>query len=98
MKCLQVCMASAHHTLNRNLMFVREVNLKTGNKVNVGRIEVKNYRHRTWTHLCWSYSSLTRESKYYQDGVIFGVDQFNGVSPCCTCSVCLCYGLFLFCC
>ena len=34
----------------------------------------------------------------YSINLCHGVDPFNGVSPCCTCSVCLCYGLFLFCC
>ena len=77
MDCLQVCMAPAHHTLNRNLMFVREVNLKTGNKVDVGRIEVKNYRHRTWTHVCWSYSAQTGESRCYHDGKILNTEQLN---------------------
>ena len=77
MECLQVCMASDHLTLNRNLMFVREVNLKTGHTVDVGRIEVKNYRHRTWTHLCWSYSAQTGESRYYHDGKILDTEQLD---------------------
>ena len=74
MKCLQVCMASAYHTFNRNLFFVREID---HNNTNMNRIELKYYRHRTWTHLCWSYSARTGKHKYYQDGAVFGIEQFN---------------------
>ena len=77
MECLQVCMKSAYHTMNRNLSFERGIKLRHQDKVDYKNIELKYYHHRTWTHLCWSYSSLTGNSKYYHDGVVFGVERFN---------------------
>ena len=53
------------------------MNLNTQNKVNVRRIELNNYRHRTWTHLCWSYSAHTGESKYYHNGAILDTEHLN---------------------
>ena len=77
MDCLQVCMDSAIYTLNRNLVFERGIKLKNHDKVNNKRIELNNYRHRTWTHLCWSFSSQSGKSKYYHDGIMFSIEEFN---------------------
>ena len=77
MECLEVCMLAVHRTLNRNLFFNREIKLNRHGNVDVKRIKLENYRHRTWTHLCWSFSALTGESKYYHDGQAFGNERFN---------------------
>ena len=31
-----------------------------------------NFKHRTWNHFCWSYASLTGESRIYSNGVLQG--------------------------
>ena len=36
--------------------------------------KLNHYQQRTWTHLCWSFSSDTGVSKYYQNGKNFGID------------------------
>ena len=77
MKCLQVCLVSARHTLSRNLMFQREMDLRNYSRVNRKSIELKDYRHRTWTHLCWSYSAQSGESKYYHDDVVLETEQLS---------------------
>ena len=77
MECLEVCMLSVYHKLSRNLYFHREIKLKSDDNVDVKKIELRYYRHRTWTHLCWSFSALTGEGKYYHDGTVFGIEKFD---------------------
>ena len=77
MECMEVCMLAEYNTLKRNLVFHREINLNDYDNVDVKRIELKYYHHRTWTHLCWSFSALTGEAKYYHDGTVFSTEQFN---------------------
>ena len=76
-KCLQVSMLSANFNLGRTLLFQIEMTLSNYENIINRQIELKTYRHRTWTHLCWSFSARTGKSKYYQDGVVLGVEQFN---------------------
>ena len=80
MDCLQVCMDSAFYTLNRNLVFERGIKLNNHDKGNNKQIELNSYRHRTWTHLCWSFSAQSGESKYYQDGTMFSIEELNVTS------------------
>ena len=72
MGCLQACLHAAYHTLNRNLLFERAIKLSNRDKHNSKKIELNNFRHRTWTHLCWSFSAITGESKYYHGGNVTG--------------------------
>ena len=76
-KCLQVYMESASDNLGRTLLFAIQMPLRNYENIINRKIELKNYRHRTWTHLCWSFSARTGESRYYHDGVVFGVERFN---------------------
>lgn len=32
----------------------------------------ERYKHRSWNHFCWSYSSMTGENKFYHNGHIIG--------------------------
>ena len=80
MECLQVCMIAVRRTLNRNLQISRTIKLNGYDNVNSKKIELKYYRHRTWTHLCWSFSAITGESKYYHDGNVVGIEQLNVTS------------------
>ena len=63
MKCLEVSLQSANLNLGRNLIFQIEMTLRNYENASSRKIELKNYRHRTWTHLCWSFSARTGESK-----------------------------------
>ena len=43
--------------------------------------EVNNYQHRSWNHICWSYSSITQTSKLYFNGKFIKVANIsNGPS------------------
>ena len=77
MICLQVCMKAAYHTSNRNLIFGSGMKVGNNDDADWRWVELKYYRHRTWTHLCWSYSAHTGKSKYYHDGTVFGIEYFN---------------------
>ena len=77
MECLQVCMISVLRTYHRNLIFDKGIRFKNKHNNNLKNMELKYYRHRTWTHLCWSYSAQSGESRYYHDGAVFGIEQFN---------------------
>ena len=35
-------------------------------------INIVNYRHRTWNHICWSYSTKTKTNKFYYNGKLIG--------------------------
>ena len=70
-------MHAAYHTLNRDLLFERAIKLSNRDKINSRKIELNNFRHRTWTHLCWSFSAITGESKFYHDGKVFEKEQLN---------------------
>ena len=42
------------------------------------------YKHRTWNHFCWIYSSNNGESKFYHNGVLVGmktITALNDVYP-----------------
>ena len=77
MICSQVCMKAAYYTSNRNLIFGSGIKVGNNDDADWIWVELKHYRHRTWTHLCWSYSAHTGESKYYHDGIIFGIEYLN---------------------
>ena len=38
------------------------------------RLNIENYRHRTWNHICWSYSSYTKTNTLYYNGKKVGVE------------------------
>ena len=53
-----------------------------------GKFEVSvyttKYRHRSWNHFCWSYSSLTGESRFYHNGFFVGnrtIEVIDGKYP-----------------
>ena len=74
MECLQVCMKGHTHTAFRDLEIQGEIKLRNFDDVMFLPQKLNNYQHRTWTHLCWSFSSNTGESKYYHNGEIVSID------------------------
>ena len=77
MKCLQICLQGVYTTANRNLRIIGELPLQSYNGIVAIKRQLKNYRHRTWTHLCWSFSAITGMSKFYHDGILLGIDKVN---------------------
>ena len=37
------------------------------------KADVTGYRHRSWNHICWSYSTITKTSKFYFNGDVIKV-------------------------
>ena len=77
MKCLQICLQGVYETMNRNLYIIGELPLQSYDGIVLIKRQLKNYRHRTWTHLCWSFSAITGISKFYHDGILLGIDKVN---------------------
>ena len=45
-------------------------------------VPVNSFRHRTWNHICWSYSGRTKRSKFYYNGRMVADEQIdNGSIP-----------------
>ena len=40
-------------------------------------VEIPNYRHKTWNHFCWQYSSLTGNSTFYYNGKQVGISHLE---------------------
>ena len=77
MECLQACMKGVMHTAYRDLEFQGEIKLKKYDDLVSLRRKLKYYQHRTWNHLCWSFSSHTGKNRYYQNGEILSTDILN---------------------
>ena len=65
MKCLKFCLLGIRETANRNLLVEGYIPLKT---IQFVTVPLKSYLHRTWTHLCWSFSAISGISKFYHNG------------------------------
>ena len=74
MECLQVCLGSIDGTLGRKVFIAGYIPLETYSTVSK---VLTSYRHRTWTHLCWSFSAVTGKSEFFHDGVSLGKDYLN---------------------
>ena len=35
-------------------------------------VNIENYRHRTWNHICWTYSTMKKENRFYYNGNLIG--------------------------
>ena len=75
MECLEVCLASIENTANRNLRILGWMPLKNS----IARVSkvLRSYRHRSWTHICWTFSAITGISRFYHDGILLGTDRLN---------------------
>ena len=67
-ECLQVCLEGVAHTANRDLEFNGEIKLRNYDCVKIMRTKLNHYQHITWSHLCWSFSSITGIIKFHQNG------------------------------
>ena len=74
MECLQVCLGSIDGTLGRNVFIAGYIPLEAYSTVSK---VLTSYRHRTWTHLCWSFSAVTGTSEFFHDGFPLGKHYLN---------------------
>ena len=77
MRCLQAFMTGNLQTANRDLVFQVEIPLKNSQKFKNIKMNVKFFRHRTWTHFCWIFSGITGISKLYYDGILLQTEKIN---------------------
>ena len=63
MECLQAFLRPTDDKLGRTLIYELHINLFNYDESIHKRKEIVKYRHRTWVHLCWSFSARTGESK-----------------------------------
>ena len=61
MECVQMSLHGVVDTANRNLEIHAHMSHWT-------IIALESFHHRTWNHLCWSFSVLTGNSTFYHNG------------------------------
>ena len=70
MKCLQLCLYEMQDTANRDLQLKAWIPSRKEGLKDLGMVTtLYSYQHRTWTHLCWTLSTITGSSKFYRNGV-----------------------------
>ena len=77
MKCLQVCLYGISNTANRNLRIEGQIYLQGHSGLSFPSRSLNSYQHRTWTHLCWSFSAISGFSKFHHNGKLLGIDRYN---------------------
>ena len=76
-KCTQLFYSGNQTTTNQQVILSGFLN--EGDGYFSGNIEA--YRHRSWNHICWSYSSKTGINKLYYNGQVVGTVSINGAPP-----------------
>lgn len=71
MRCVQMFLQPTLKSGYRDLVVIGEIQWQNG--YNVFKMDVKPFFHRSWAHLCWSFSSLSGESKFYYNGLLLGI-------------------------
>ena len=75
-KCVGVFSKAIHYSANRDIIFGGWFQL-WGNTTLRITVKIQPYRHRTWNHFCWSYSSLNGSNKFYYNGKLIEEIMFN---------------------
>ena len=70
MKCLRICMKSVWSSANRDLSF--SVQIPSIDDAEDVSQDISSYAHRSWSHLCWSFSSKNGKNKFYYNGNLIG--------------------------
>ena len=66
--CTQFYTTGNHTTMNQQVLLLSWIN---GGPIEY-HVNLEKYRHRTWNHMCWSYSIVSKENKYYYNGDFIG--------------------------
>ena len=77
MECVQVCLSGLLHSANRNMLFAGSIRLNNYDGVQELKGKFRSYSHRTWAHLCWSFSAVNGESKIYHNGEMIKHEVLN---------------------
>ena len=77
LNCLQLCLFAVFNTQNRNLRIDGSIPFDRSETTESFSKDLRSYMHRTWTHLCWSFSTITGENQFYQNGESLGKENLN---------------------
>ena len=73
--CTQLYSKRTPETNFKQLTFVAEI-YQQDSWIRIP-FKVDNYRHRTWNHICWSYSSIQKMTKLYHNGKLIASESIN---------------------
>ena len=79
MKCTQAYYRGNVNTAGRHMDLYGWI----GGKHEVS-VYTTRYKHRSWNHFCWSYSSVSGESRFYHNGYFVGnksIESATGIYP-----------------
>ena len=75
MKCLRVCLNGIWETAYRDVAFFAQIPSNQNSKDT--SMKINEFRHRTWSHLRWSFSAHNGKNKFYYNGNLLGIDTIN---------------------
>ena len=82
MNCVQLFSSGNSTTMNQQLLLMGWVEfVDNGTRGREVGVNIKEYRHRSWNHICWGYSSLRNIHKFYFNGKLIGVASINNGYP-----------------
>ena len=73
LECTQLYTSGNETTTNQQLILSGWIN---GYEFSVN---IEEYRHRTWNHICWSYSRQSLLNKFYYNGKLIGIKPMSEV-------------------
>ena len=68
MECLQMCLYAVEDTANRELDVKASIPFREKVMKHWAIVGLKSYHHRTWDHICWSFSVTNKTSNLYHNG------------------------------
>ena len=74
--CTQLYSSGNGTVINQQLVLYSWMNGYIGFEINIAQ-----YKHRSWGHICWSFSSKTGINKYYYNGKLIGIRSGNEGVP-----------------
>ena len=75
MKCIRLCINGVLTTANREVILLGQIASNKGTKY--ASSVIKESIHRTWSHICWSFSSVNGENRFYLNGKLIGQETLN---------------------
>ena len=75
MKCLRICMDGDKRSMNRYLNILAHI--PSTDATLYPSVLAVPFKHRTWNHLCWTFSAINFESKFYHNGILLRKEVIN---------------------
>ena len=75
MKCIRLCINGVLTTANREVILLGQIESNKGTKY--ASSVIKESIHRTWSHICWSFSSTNGDNRFYLNGKLIGKETSN---------------------